>query len=205
MPAPIASFAKVTVVSRYQQQIVENTLTYKSQTPAGFTDVAAFDAAAWTYWNATVMTTLLGDMNQQYEFIGLWTQIYTPTTIYVKQEHRISSFGINANAGIPSNCALVTKKLSDYGGKKNRGRNFWTGVDDSWIDPITGLWIDANVAPWVATVTAAYLHQITTVTPARIWDPVITDAEFQRSTLIVAGGYNVAPRVQRRREIGRGI
>lgn len=204
-PPPVGSFAKITVVGDYQGQTIENTMVYKAETAATFSDVSPFHTAAVAYWNGVVMTGLLGYLNINYTFKELWSQIFTPTLTYVKQVFATTSTGIDEGTGLPSEVALVTKKITNYGGKKNRGRNYWAGLPASWVSATLGSWLPTSVADFNTLVFAAYTHVITTVSPANNWNPVVTDAAYQRFTLLVGGGYNSAPRVQRRRQIGRGI
>lgn len=202
---PVASFVRVTVVSQLQGQQLENTFTYKSETPCSIADVVPIASAMYDYWHDTVLTGWSAVLADRIHFTELWTQLFTPTQAYVKQVATFDIQGASGDLCLPAEVSLVLTKLSDYAGKKNRGRIYLPGVTNAMMNATSGLWDPTAIATLRTVWIAACTHAVVTTGVIKTYDPCVTPANMGNFTLLTGGGYNTAPRVQRRRQIGRGI
>jgi hypothetical protein len=63
-------------------------------------------------------------MQTNWTYRGCFVDYKTPTG-FIRYEAPLSTVGTNAGTGLPSNCALLVRKVTALGGRKYRGRNFW--------------------------------------------------------------------------------
>lgn len=55
----------------------------------------------------------------------------------ISLEMPVNVAGLEAMTGAPSNCTVLVRKLTAFGGRANRGRNFWPGmIADGNVDEV---------------------------------------------------------------------
>jgi len=77
------------------------------------------------------------DTNLECTYITVKMGPSTGPTPGLSVDFPVGEVGENAMSGAPSNCTMLVRKLSIFGGRANRGRNFWPGlVADGQVDEL---------------------------------------------------------------------
>lgn len=63
-------------------------------------------------------------MQSGWAFLGTWVDWQTPTG-FIRYEENLNVLGTQVAPGLPSNCALLVRKLTALGGRKNKGRFYF--------------------------------------------------------------------------------
>jgi len=110
--------------------------------------------------------------------------------------------GINGDNGLPSECAGVVKKLSDFPGKHGRGRNYIAGCPEQAIIQSTGLWAPGFFA--LLNDLAIAINSPVVTSTGEGFAPCVISRTLLVPHIVNRASVNDAPRAQRRRQPGRG-
>jgi len=101
-------------------------------TSAGANEIADTFSTAWQTHLQPAQ-----DTNMELTEIVVKVGPSTGPTPGLQVEIPVNMFGANAGSLAPPNCTLLVRKLSLFGGKANRGRNYWPGfVFDNQVDEL---------------------------------------------------------------------
>ena len=93
-----------------------------SHDSAGAADIAETAIDAWTGNLAIVQ-----DSSITFESVTVRMGPNSGATPGITLEVPVNEFGSTNLVGIAANCTLLVRKLTNFGGRANRGRNYWPG------------------------------------------------------------------------------
>lgn len=96
------------------------------ETMSAFDDVFATIEAAWA--NSTVLTPNTA-LSSSAAFTGINLRVGTATEPIILRKN-VNHVGTNTGSFLPQNCAILVKKNTLLGGRRNRGRMFWPNMLD---------------------------------------------------------------------------
>jgi len=205
MPTPLPvgeSIARVAVLGTYQGQRVVNILHFRSTAVAGLDPNNVATAA--TAWVNSKWGSLMALLVDNYGVDGVDTQLSTPTTGFVSALQTVTLLGGVTTAGLPAEVAAVVKKLSGIIGRANRGRIYVTGIPIAGYNAPTGLFTTTFVGNLIGWANTDMIATFTEPVSGSVWIPCVCNKALTHVATISSGNANVAPRTQRRRQIGKG-
>lgn len=191
---------RVAVVGLIQGQEWINVLHYNQITADGIN--TGTDAVASALINS-VLDLYLPCLNPLVTLNWLDIQRIAPGTAGPTNRTIVGMTGTRTGTMLPSEVAAVVSKKGDFGGRSGRGRAYIPGANIADMVQATGYWTDGFISSLnsLGTAITGQIAGVDTATfVAGMWNHtthVFTAVNF--STI------NRVPRVQRRRQIGRGI
>lgn len=197
----IGDIFQLTIIQRLQTQTIENVLHY-AVTVDG--DRANLTTALHT-WASTSFAALAGaaqstDLTYQISRVQkIW-----PLPVIVANEQVMVDSGTAMNQALPAEVAAVVTKQSFLAGRANRGRVYIAGIPGPSVLVVNGLFDDPTMI-LLNTLGTALTAVVNAAPGPGTLQPVIYHRLTHTTTDIVTALARNTPRVQRRRQIGRGI
>lgn len=197
----IDNIYQLTIIQRLQTQVVENVLHYKVTVDAdGDTLEGALHAYAATYFMPLAGASQSSDLTyQKSRAQKIW-----PLPARVASEEVMYGNGLIELQSLPAEVAAVVTKQSILAGRRYRGRIYIAGIPSTLVLQVSGLWNDSLVAT-LQTLGVSLARDVTAVGVPGTLRPIIYHRADHTNTEIANCLARDVPRVQRRRQIGRGI
>lgn len=192
---------QLTIFGTLQGQNVENVLHYKVVADA---DDNAFCTGLFNFAEAGIMGAAVALQSIDFVWQGSRAQKIWPLPAFMPQERLLAQAGSLAGHSLPAEVALVITKQSILAGRAYRGRLYLTGLERDSVTVATGLYDAGTIVD--ANVFGATLRQSVTSDPVGgTLFPVIYHRADHTTTDITNCVARNVPRMQRRRQIGRGV
>lgn len=196
----IGDIYQLNIIQRLQTQTIENVLHYEVTADA---DRSVLEAALHLFASSNFadIAKLVQSSDLTYQLSR--AQKIWPLPAAIASEVIMTQNGDIGDQALPAEVAAVITKQSFLAGRKYRGRLYFAGLMVANVVQITGLFTD----PTIASLNTLGLAMSAPIygTPSGSLVPIIYHRGDHTATLITTCVGRPTPRVQRRRQIGRGI
>lgn len=197
----IGDIYQATIKAQLQGQACENVFHYRVTADA---DGSALEQGLFNHMRDTIIGTVKAGTSSGCVWNEIRVQKIWPLPARVPLIGAISIAGEVVAAAMPAEVAFVVSTSSFFAGRAYRGRKYYAGLPFSYFDPSTGLWNSAAQIAWAPVESAMIINALSSP-PSGIMEPIIYHRLTHTATLITKAVQKNIPRVQRRRQIGRGI
>lgn len=195
---------QMTMVGKLHGQTTRNVFNYRvteEPIPAIATDVqldAMLTSVVADLWTDGLQIFCSDEFNLQYFSL----QRVKPIR-YIAAFKAVDEFGTGAGKSLPSECALVIKRLTELAGKPNRGRVYIAGIA-SENEAASAFNINPDGVQMGKVLS--FMNDTQTVAGSGTLTPIIWSASSPTvlDRLIVTAEMEVPVRAQRRRQLGVG-
>lgn len=185
-----------TVMATLHGQSIQNVFHYRVNTAPGGDQTAAFSVAF-----QNIGAAMKEVLSNEWVFVGCVVQKFYPTPPeYAIWNYTGAGAGEVAENSLPTTVAATITKQTLYAGRLYRGRSFIAGLPVTYDDDS----LLSSAAITALTPLATLIGQQISYS-GYTFDPIIYHRVGGTHTLITQATVRAPLRVQRRREVGRGI
>lgn len=188
---------RCTIVGQLHGQTMNNVLFYREATSAGANGQTALASAL----DSKYATNILPRQSDEYTYKGALVQRFSPGTPLVAtlNSTNTGAGGIVGNS-LPTSSAAVIKKLTTLAGRKYRGRLFLPGIPTAHEDDS-----ELSAAAETALATAFSNFGVSATSGGFVFNLILWHKASSTYTDVSIWEVTTPLRVQRRREVGRGV
>lgn len=192
---------QVTASGHTQGSVVENVVHY-AVTTAFTVEEPSDDIAA--LWTDNILPGMAPMQCATFSWFNVRLQKIFPLPVELPIDYPVAIAGTAAGLPLPSEVTVNFKKQSRLAGRAHRGRLFMPGAPEGVLLPATGQWINLYKAAGALLVPILEANVVATAGVGQA-DAVIWHRVSRTYDLITRWQMDPTPRVQRRRQPGRGI
>jgi len=197
----LADRFRCTIVGSLHGQVINTVLYYIQSFDNGVTSTPEIGLSEQV---AILASGMLAEQSAEYSYTHTMVQRFVPVPPRVPVVHTaLAGVGSVAGDSLPSYCCATITKLTNFAGRRYRGRIYLAGIpvtseQDSQLKSARRIAIQALAVPFASTLTDVNGDQFQPILEHR--NPVPDFFTVLRSMRV-----NPVLRSQRRREIGKGV
>jgi len=196
---PVGDIFRVSIMQRLHGQRLINTLHYrlKVDDPAGFGPLGGVLADRI---RSQILPEMKACQSAELTHEGIIVQKIWPLPPQVPKLNTVDNGpGTPVSSSLPTSVAVVITKMTDFAGRKYRGRIYVGGVPVSHENDSV---LDAAVLPtWGALATKLFANMTTGL---YVFEPVLWHKESHTFDVVSFASARAVLRNQRRRQVGKG-